>query len=519
MFAEVSSFTPLGIDGRIVSVEIDIRRGLPGIDIVGLPDSAVREAKERVRVAIRNSGFRFPADRILVNLAPADIKKEGASFDLPIALGILAASSQIRFQFKGKILIIGELNLAGKVKPVRGVLSAVVTGLKEGFRSFFVPHHNLREAKVLGKGTVYAITDLRAAAAILTNPRKAEPGIPAAPHSPPALPRLYDPAELGDFCDIKGQWVLKRALEIAAAGRHHLLMFGPPGSGKTMSARRLSTIIPALSRQESVEVTRIHSVAGLLPPQSDLISYTPLRMPHHSASNEGILGGGKLLKPGEVSLAHRGILFLDEAPEFKKNILQGLREPIEQEKVIIARAGFSVWFPSSFQLVLACNPCACGNLGRQDKVCLCGMREVSRYWKKIGGALLDRIDIRIPVKPVTGMQIAGREKETSKQIKSRVERVIALQRERFAGCGFSRNSQIPPGLIDRFCSLNGSSAALLSKAVDKLGLSSRAYHSIVKIARTIADFENKDTIGKEHVLEAVQHRRYGDDNFFWESGW
>ncbi len=518
MFAEIASFTPLGIEGRIVSVEVDIRRGLPGIDIVGLPDSAVREAKERVRVAIRNSDFRFPAERILVNLAPADIRKEGASFDLPIALGILMASAQITCKIKEKILVVGELNLAGRVKPVHGVLSAVVSGLAGGYGTFLVPLNNIREALVPGGGTIYPIRDLRAAADILESPVEATTDT-VPDNKPPHAPRdIYNPADYGDFSDIKGHWVLKRALEIAAAGRHHLLIFGPPGSGKTMSARRLGTIMPLLSREESIEVTRIHSVAGLLPPGYDLIRHTPLRMPHHSASNEGILGGGKALKPGEVSLAHRGVLFLDETPEFKKNILQGLREPIEQEKMVIARAGFSVWFPASFQLVLACNPCACGNLGRGDRVCLCGVHEVSRYWKKMGGALLDRIDIRVPVKPVSSLQIGGMEKETSAQIKTRVERAIAVQRTRFKGCTFSRNAHIPPGRIDRFCSLTAENISLLSKAVDKLGLSSRAYHSILKIARTIADIEGADSIGKEHLLEAVQHRRYGEEDYFWECG-
>jgi magnesium chelatase family protein len=515
MFAEIASFTPLGIEGRIVSVEVDIRRGLPGIDIVGLPDSAVREAKERVRVAVRNSGFRFPADRILVNLAPADIRKEGASFDLPIALGILTASDQVTCHIKEKILVIGELNLAGRVKSVHGVLSAVVSGLAGGYGTFLVPLDNIREASVPGRGTLYPIRDLRTAARVLTSPVKA--AAEKIPASYPAhdRPDIYNPSDYGDFSDMKGHWVLKRALEIAAAGRHHLLVFGPPGSGKTMAARRLGTIMPLLSHEESIEVTRIHSVAGLLPPGYDLIRHTPLRMPHHSASNEGILGGGKTLKPGEVSLAHRGILFLDEAPEFKKNILQGLREPIEQEKVVIARAGASVWFPASFQLVMACNPCACGNLGRGDRVCLCGVHEVSRYWKKMGGALLDRIDIRVPVKPVSSLQIGGTEKETSAQIKARVERVIAVQRSRFSGRAFSRNAHIPPGLMDRFCGLTAENASLLSKAVDKLGLSSRAYHSILKTARTIADIEGADSIGREHLLEAVQHRRYGEEDTFW----
>jgi magnesium chelatase family protein len=518
MFAEILSHAPLGIEGAIISVEIDIRRGLPGIDIVGLPDSAVREAKERVRVAIRNSGFKFPADRILVNLAPAALKKEGACFDLPIALGILMASDQITQHPQEKILVLGELNLSGKVRPVRGVLSAVVTGLSRGYKKFLVPYNNMSEALVLGRGEIYGISDLKQATRFMDHLHTPYEKQYTHSYKNEKREMLYPPTAYGDFSDIKGHWVLKRALAIAAAGRHHVLVFGPPGSGKTMAVKRLPSIIPRLSQSESIEVTRIHSVAGLLPPQSSLITHVPFRMPHHSASNEGILGGGKLLKPGELSLAHRGILFLDEAPEFKKNILQSLREPIEQERIVIVRAGISVWFPSSFQLVLAANPCACGNLGRGDKVCLCSTQEVSRYWRKIGGALLDRIDIRIPVKPVTSYQLAGKEKQTSAQIKTQVAQAVERQNERFSQYSFSRNSQIPPGLIDDFCSLDRKTSSLLAKAIDKLSLSSRAYHSILKTARTIADFEGADSIRKQHILEAVQHRRYGEEDTFWSYG-
>jgi magnesium chelatase family protein len=516
MFATVTSHAPLGIEGKLISVEVDIRNGIPGIDIVGLPDGAVKESKERVRVAIRNSGFEFPAKRILVNLAPAGIRKEGASYDLPIAIAVLSASSQIPREEVKKTMVLGELNLSGNVRPVHGVLSAVSAGLKRGIGTFLVPRENLSEARVLQSGIIIGITSLQEAAAVLTGSETipdAEKGEVAAAGRDE---ELYNAADYGDFSDIKGHWILKRALEVAAAGRHHLFLFGPPGSGKTLGVRRLPTILPRLSREESLTVTGIHSLAGKLPAHSGLISRPPFRVPHHSASTEGIIGGGKIPKPGEVSLAHEGILFLDEAPEFRKNLLQALREPIEEERITIARAGCSYWFPASFQLVLAANPCPCGNLGRKEKVCLCTTQEVYRYWKKLGGALLDRIDIRVPLSPVSSEEIVGEKGTASEEVKKRVEGAIVLQRERYMAYGFSRNSRIPPGLLDRFCQLDKTCTGLLVETMKKIEISSRAVHSILKIARTIADLDNSQRIREEHLLEAIQHRRYGDTDFFWK---
>jgi len=329
---------------------------------------------------------------------------------------------------------------------------------------------------------------------------------------------LYTPDDMGDLSDLKGQWILKRALEIAAAGRHNLFLFGPPGCGKTMSIKRLATILPQLNRQESLSVTQIHSIAGLLTEHMGLIRNAPFRMPHHTASAEGIIGGGKITKPGEVSLAHEGILFLDEAPEFKKNLLQALREPIETEKAIISRAGLSVWFPASFQLSMTANPCPCGNLGRPEAVCFCSKADVYRYWKKMGGALLDRIDIRIPVSPVTTKEIAGEKGESSKTVRERVEKAVYIQNDRYKEFNFSRNSKIPPGLIDKYCYLDKKCSNLLAKALDKLSISSRACHSILKVARTIADLSTSENIIPDHILEAIQHRRYGDGDYFWKFG-
>ena len=517
----VIAHEPSGFEGSLVHVEVDIRRGIPGVDLVGLAANAVKEARERVRAAIRNSGFDFPLDRVLISLAPADLPKEGAAYDLPMALALLGASGALPEPGR-QVLAMGELRLDGAVRPVRGILPAVAAALDSGIGHFIVPEANAAEARAPRRGLVYPIGRLADASSILGLVREGIPS-PASGRAGagPVFSYSRSAGREGDLSELKGQARLRRALEIAAAGGHNFLLLGPPGSGKTMAARRFIGLLPDLGEEDAVEVASLYSLSGLLGDGSSLPLRPPFRAPHHSASLEGMIGGGRRLRPGEISLAHKGLLFLDEAAEFRVDVLQSLREPIEEGRVSLVRAGSIARFPSDFQLAMAANPCPCGNLGRKGRACLCSIQELQRYKRKIGGPLLDRIDIRVAVEPTPPEVLLGREGESTSAVRSRVEAAIRIQAERYGGgrnreSRFSRmNARLLPGQVERHCRLEARAIAPFQRAVQRLDLSSRACHSILKIARTIADLEGRAEIGEAQVLEALRYRRFGDGDEVW----
>jgi magnesium chelatase family protein len=485
----------------LVEVEVDLSQGLPGLTIVGLPDAAVQESKERVRAAIRNSGGAFPLKRITINLAPAEIRKEGPSYDLPIALGILLASGQL-VAGVDDALVVGELGLAGEVRHTTGVLPMAALARANGLRRIFVPRDDAAEAALIDGVEVIPIGSLAELIGHLA-------GItPVAPVAYTGVLDWEEPDVAGtDLAHIKGQEQVKRGLEVAAAGGHNVLMTGPPGAGKTLLARAMPGILPPLSIDEALDVTRIYSVAGLLPAGRPLVRQRPFRAPHHTISHAGLVGGGRWPRPGEISLAHRGVLFLDELPEFGQNVLEVLRQPLEDKIVTIARASGTLTFPANVVLVAAMNPCPCGYLGDPGRPCVCGSTAVARYQRRISGPLLDRIDIHLEVPRVEYEKLAGTAlAEDSATVRRRVEAARAAQRRRLAPAGLVCNADMGPAELREYCPLDTASQALLRAATRQLQLSARAYHRVIKLARTIADLAGDEAIGAHHLAEALQYR-------------